>query len=100
MNFVYPWDKIPVSIRLNDFDWYREKYLKIRPREGGQRKLFVLNAAQAVLHARLNAELKEFGQIRGLIPKARRMGVSTYIGSRYFHRTATRRGVRAHVVAH
>lgn len=100
MNFVYPWDKIPVSVRLNDFDWYREKYLKIRPFEGGQRKLFVLNAAQTVLHNRLDAELKEFGQIRGLIPKARRMGVSTYISSRFFHRTATRRGVRAHVVAH
>ncbi len=101
MNFRFPWEEqIPVSVKLRDFDWYREKYLKIRPREGGQRKLFVLNHAQQALHVRLNAELAEFGQIRGLIPKARRMGVSTYIGSRFFHRTATGRGVRAHVVAH
>lgn len=38
--------------------------------------------------------------VRALIPKARRMGVSTYIGGRYFHQTATLFGRRAQVVAH
>ena len=38
--------------------------------------------------------------VRALIPKARRMGVSTYIGGRYFHQTATMFGRRAQVVAH
>lgn len=41
-----------------------------------------------------------FGMVRALIPKARRMGVSTYIGGRYFHQTATMFGRRAQVVAH
>jgi hypothetical protein len=86
--------------RLKDFEWYRENHLFIRPREGGARRLFRINAAQTVLNQRLNAELKEHGNLRSLVPKARRMGVSTYISGRFFHRTATQRGVRAHVVAH
>jgi hypothetical protein len=59
-----------------------------------------MNAAQTVLHRRLEQELKEFGRVRALIPKARRMGVSTYIGARFFHRTVSKKGTRAHVVAH
>jgi len=100
MNFIFPWEDKRANNRLKDFAWYRETYLKIRPREGGQRKLFVLNNAQMTLDKRFTEELKEHGRIRALVPKARRMGVSTYIGSRFFHRTATGRGVRAHIVAH
>jgi len=103
----YPWqqpialsDEAQIRAILKSFDRYREKFIKIRPREGGERKPFVLNAAQIVLHTRLENELKTFGRIRALIPKARRMGVSTYIGSRYFYKVATNKGRRAHVVAH
>lgn len=84
---------------MRDFDQYR-RFLKIRPRVGGERVPFVLNNAQRVLHARIEEERKTFGMVRALIPKARRMGVSTYIGGRYFHRTATEFGRRAQVVAH
>ena len=38
--------------------------------------------------------------VRALVPKARRMGVSTEIGGRFFHQTATMFGRRAQVVAH
>lgn len=72
----------------------------IRPREGGERVPFVPNSAQRVLNARLKTELEVFGQVRALIPKARRMGVSTDIGARFFHQTATMFGRRAQVVAH
>jgi len=106
---AWPWEPPPVKpyaevkaeikAKLKDFDKYRE-FIKIRPREGGERKPFVLNNAQTVLHQKVDAELKEFGMVRALIPKARRMGVSTYIGSRYFHSTATSYGRRAQVVAH
>ena len=85
---------------LNSFDRYREKFLKIRPRKGGERILFKLNDAQTVLHNRIEQEVKHFGQVRALVPKARRMGVSTYVGARFFHRTATNKGRRAHIVAH
>jgi len=103
---TYPWE-VPAPLtrdeqraRLLDFDFYREKFLCIRPREGGERIPFIMNNAQRTLHARLEAEKKKFGMIRALIPKARRMGVSTYIGGRFFHQTATRFGRRSQVVAH
>ena len=92
-------EKLAVQSKLRDFDFYR-KFLMIRPRQGGERIPFVINAAQTLLHARIERERQVFGMVRALIPKARRMGVSTYIGARYFHRTATEFGRRAQVVAH
>jgi hypothetical protein len=89
-----------VRAKLHDFDVYRERFLRVRPRQGGDRIPFVLNAAQRVLHGKVEAERAAFGLVRCLIPKARRMGVSTYIGGRYFQRTATEYGRRAQVVAH
>ena len=55
----YPWairtDRLAeIKAKLKDFEWYRERYLYIRPREGGARKLFRINAAQTVLNNRLN----------------------------------------------
>jgi hypothetical protein len=102
----FPWEAPAVQSRaeqrdkLRNFDFYREKFLRVRPREGGDRVSFILNNAQRVLHARIEAEHKTFGMVRALIPKARRMGVSTYIGGRYFHQVATMFGRRAQVVAH
>jgi hypothetical protein len=105
-NLAFPWSQpAPPSredarAKLHDFNYYREKFLRVRPREGGERIPFVLNNAQRVLHAQIEAERQTFGMVRALIPKARRMGVSTYIGGRYFHQTATQFGRRAQVVAH
>jgi hypothetical protein len=105
-----PWDvpeppsederKLEQRTKLRDFEYYRPKFLKIRPREGGERVPFQINSAQTSLHRLLLKEKEEFGMVRALIPKARRMGVSTYIGARYFHRIATEFGRRAQVVAH
>lgn len=107
MSSTYPWEAAPpppsktdIRAKLLDFDKYRETFLRVRPREGGDRVPFVLNAAQRILHARIQEENKTFGMVRALIPKARRMGVSTYVGGRYFHRTATEHGRRAQIVAH
>jgi hypothetical protein len=103
---VFPWETSPVDAKetqrakLRDFEYVREKFLRVRPREGGERIPFILNNAQRVLHARIEREREVFGMVRALIPKARRMGVSTYIGGRYFHRTSTGFGRRAQVVAH
>lgn len=103
---MLPWETPPAApsreeqrAKLLDFDFYR-KFLMIRPREGGERIPFALNNAQRVLHARIEAERKTFGMVRALIPKARRMGVSTYVGGRFFQQTATRFGRRAQIVAH
>ena len=105
MNF--PWQpesstqaRESVRAKLRNFDYYREKFLRVRPRSGGERVPFILNNAQKFLHARIEREREVFGTVRALIPKARRMGVSTYISGRYFHHTATETGRRAQVVAH
>lgn len=111
--FCFPWepplpqpapmpaiDKEELRAKLRSFDYYRENFLRVRPRAGGERIPFVFNAAQRVLHQRIEAERAAFGMVRALIPKARRMGVSTYIGGRYFQQTGTRFGRRAQVVAH
>lgn len=92
--------KADVRAKLRDFDYYREKFLRVRPRQGGERIPFIINSAQQLLHARIKREHEVFGMVRALIPKARRMGVSTYIGGRFFHSTATKYGRRAQVVAH
>jgi hypothetical protein len=103
---MFPWEASPVQskeelrARLRDFDYYREKFLRVRPRAGGERIPFIFNHAQRRLGTGLEAEKKTFGMVRALIPKARRMGVSTEIGGRYFHQTATMFGRRAQVVAH
>lgn len=86
--------------KLRNFDFYRERFLKVRPRTGGERVPFILNAAQQLLHARIQRELEVFGMVRALVPKARRMGVSTYVGGRNIHKVATRFGRRGQVVAH
>jgi hypothetical protein len=103
----FPWEARPappskedMRAKLRDFDYYREKFLHVRPRQGGERVPFIFNNAQRVLHERLEAEKRKFGMIRALIPKARRMGVSTEIGGRFFHQTATMFGRRAQIVAH
>lgn len=107
---AFPWQLSPsrnteelkaaIKLKLQNFEYYREKFLRVRPREGGERVPFILNNAQRVLHGRIELEKATFGMVRALIPKARRMGVSTYIGGRYFHQTATMFGRRAQVVAH
>ena len=102
----YPWSapvplsKEDVRARLLDFNYYREKFLRVRPLAGGERIPFIFNKPQTVLHEYFNTELKTFGMVRALIPKARRMGVSMEVSGRFFHQTATRFGRRAQIVAH
>src|SRR5712671_2617181 len=103
---TYPWGTPPPiskkSIRtgLLDFDRYRETFLRVRPLVGGDRVPFILNVPQCRLHARVEDERNTFRMVRALVPKARQMGVSKYVGVRYFHRTATEFGRRAQIVAH
>ena len=74
MDFVLPWNapqppsKQDVRARLLDFNIYREKFLRVRPLQGGERIPFILNSAQRVLHAKVQDEKKIFGMVRALIP--------------------------------
>lgn len=61
---------------------------------------FVFNAAQRIVHARLEEQRAQEGWIRALILKGRQQGISTYTAARYYHRASTRKGVNVYILAH
>ena len=83
----------------NDFKLYAKSCLFIR-QKSGQIRPFKLNAAQAYIHERLEAQLKECGHVRALIVKGRQQGCSTYTCGRYFWKITHRRGARVFILTH
>ena len=73
--------------------------LTIFPKEGDPRRL-VLNSVQRELDAALDAQLAETGRVRAIILKARQMGVSTYVGARFYHRMRHNKGRRTLIMTH
>ena len=55
---------------------------------------------QRKLDAILDNQLAETGQVRAIILKARQLGISTYIGGRFYHRVRFNHGHRSLVMAH
>jgi hypothetical protein len=84
----------------NSLERYAPACLKIRPYEGGEPIPFAFNASQAILHRRLEQQRAETGRVRALVLKGRRMGISTYVGARFYHRSTWRRGVRVYILTH
>lgn len=82
-----------------DFPYYSENLLKIRTKSGDI-KPFVMNAAQRLVHGKLQAQLEHTGKIRALILKGRQQGMSTYIEGRFYWRTSLERGKYALILTH
>lgn len=82
-----------------DFELFAETCLEVQSKSGGFVP-FLLNRAQRVLHAAIEDQLHRTGRVRMLIPKARKLGASTYVGARFYWRTSRRQGVNALVMAH
>jgi hypothetical protein len=74
--------------------------LRVKPREGGERRQFTLRPAQRWLHAQLDGEVRERGYVRALLPKARQLGVSTYTAARFYHRVTHSFGTSCYILAH
>jgi hypothetical protein len=83
----------------NDFPWFAEKCLKIRPKDGSLIPL-KLNKAQRYIHDKLEEQLKETGKVRAIILKGRQQGASTYVEARLFHRIVFNRGKRTFILTH
>ena len=83
----------------HDLGAYAEDCLTIRPKTGTPRK-FVLNSVQRKLDAALDNQLAETGRVRAIILKARQMGVSTYVGARFYHRMRFHSGHRTLIMTH
>ncbi len=86
---------------LADAELYFECCLQIRPKDttDGLQPL-VLNRVQRIVHEECERQLRETGQVRLLILKGRQMGISTYVGARFYLKTSTSRGTLAFIVTH
>jgi len=84
---------------LKSLPLFAKNFLIIHDKAGAE-KNFVFNRAQLYIHERLEAQLKATGKIRALILKGRQQGVSTYVQSRFFHKTVTKRGKKSFILTH
>lgn len=96
-------DDVPLEDKIA---WYfdhpvtfMEERVRIRDRNG-QIVPLKLNYPQLVLHSILEKQRKEFGYVRTIVCKARRLGISTYVEARYYHHSSLRPGVHVYIVSH
>lgn len=82
-----------------DFPFYAKNCLKIRTKEG-QIQPLILNKAQHILYAAIEAEKKEKGYVRIIILKARQQGLSTVVGGYLYSNVSQNRARKAMVVTH
>ena len=83
----------------DDFPHYARACLKIRTKGAGIRP-FALNAVQQRLHERIERQRTDTGRVRALVLKGRQMGVSTYVGGRFYWRATHGQGLRAYILTH
>lgn len=78
---------------------YCRRNLKIRDKNGDVQP-FVWNKAQHMLHDMLEQQKAEKGWVRALVLKGRQQGISTYVGARFYKRTAMQKGKRTMILTH
>lgn len=84
---------------ITELPYYAEHQLRIKPKVGALMP-FTLNRAQLYLHERIEEQRKRTGKVRIVILKGRQQGCSTYVGARFFHKTATKPGILTFIFAH
>ena len=88
------------ALRLDtDLEFFASELLRIRPKSGALAP-FLFNAAQKELHRRLEEQKAKTGKVRAIVLKARQMGISTYVGARFFRRTIANPGLRTAILGH
>lgn len=99
---ITPADKRRLEVRkrlYEDFDYYAQKALKIRTKDGEVVNL-KLNVAQERLLEIVNGQFKSEGKVRVIILKARQMGLSTAVGGFMYWWTSQRKAQKTIVVTH
>ena len=84
---------------LTDYEYYAAECLKIRTKRMSLIPL-ILNQPQRLVHLVVSSTISAGKIARFIILKARQEGVSTYVGSLLFWRTALRKYVSTVVMAH
>lgn len=93
-------EETEIRRKLRDnFPHYASRCLNIRTKAGKVERL-ELNAAQLLIHERIEAQRAETGKVRAIILKGRQQGCSTYVEARYYWRVTHRSGVRAFILTH
>jgi hypothetical protein len=84
----------------NKLRYFAENTLKIGTK-AGKLVAFEFNSSQKILDERLDAQLIKTGKVRVLIVKGRKMGCSTYVQGRYYHKLwRTKHPLRAFIFTH
>ena len=81
-------------------DLYCANLVMIRVKKGGAAVPFRWNRPQKLLHRAIEKQKEETGRVRFLVPKARKLGISTYIGSRFYWRTSLNIGQNTFILTH
>ena len=93
-------EETEIRRKLRDnFPHYASRCLNIRTKAGKVERL-ELNAAQLLIHDRIEAQRAETGKVRAIILKGRQQGCSTYVEGRFYWRVTHRSGVRAFILTH
>lgn len=93
-------EELAIRQRLkDDFEHYAGKCLRVRSKSGDIQP-FGLNRSQRYLHDRLEQQLQTTGKVRALVLKGRQIGISTYIGGRYYWKVSHRQGRRVFILTH
>ena len=87
------------NLILNNSEFYCSKFLKIKTKSG-ELKNFVFNSAQKKVDKIITDLQKKGKPVKLILLKARQLGMSTYVGGKKFHRTATRPFVNSMIIAH
>lgn len=82
-----------------DFPLYAERCLKIRAKTG-EVVPFRMNAAQRLVHQRLQEQIDRRRMVRALVLKGRQQGISTYTEGRFYWRVSMAFGRRAFILTH
>ena len=83
----------------NHLSYFAEKCLTIKDKSG-QLIPFVFNRAQRHIHQKLEEQKALTGKVRAILLKGRQSGGSTYISSRYFHKTVFIPGTGTFILSH
>lgn len=84
---------------MTSFPAYASACLHIRTKAGTVNR-FRLNRTQSALHTRLEAQRSSKRKVRALVLKGRQVGISTYIGGRFYWRVTHKRGFLTQILTH
>ena len=93
--------ELQLRLRLKrDRRFYCESCLQVLTKKGGKTVPLKLNRIQLEVERRLDDQLERVGFVRALILKGRQVGVSTYVGARYYHAATHERGCHVFILTH